>query len=192
MTAEADIIRDRRRAFARPGGFHDRLIGFLAKALPAAIGVVVAITNQRIAVSNASYRGEDDHGRPFVLTAGRAVQPSPQNPLVHMQDLVAKMKMKDGPAVLKAPQGVFNFDTQNVAVDGPVNFQAADGYHMQTHNVAINLRTRTAVGSGGVTGSVPTGTFRADSLHADLNARTVTLQGHARLRMTPGQMRMPQ
>ena len=77
MTAQADIIRDRRRAFAGPGGSHDRLIGFLGKALPAGIG------------------------------------------------------------------------------------------------------------------AVPTGTFSADRIVADLGERTVTLEGNARLRMTPGKLRMP-
>ena len=43
MTVQADQIRDKRRHFAAPGGSHDRLIGFLAKALPAAIGLVAAV-----------------------------------------------------------------------------------------------------------------------------------------------------
>ena len=47
------------------------------------------------------------------------------------------------------------------------------------------------MGSGGVNGTVPTGTFRADSMKADLESRTVTLEGNARLHMTPGKMRIP-
>ena len=43
MSAEADIIRDRRRLFATPGGSHDRLVAFLGKALPALIGVLLAL-----------------------------------------------------------------------------------------------------------------------------------------------------
>ena len=46
-------------------------------------------------------------------------------------------------------------------------------------------------GTDGVEGSVPAGTFSADRLEADLDARTVALDGHARLRMVPGKMRMP-
>ena len=215
MTVEADLIRNRRRAFAAPGGSHDRLIAFLAKALPAAIGLVaavmilaplsprgeisflldrnkVAITSERVRVERAMYRGQDSLGRTFVLTAGEAVQASSKDPVVEMQDLVAKMEMSDGPAELKAKHGVYNFDTEQVSVDGPVNFSAADGYRMVTNNVEINLRTRKAVGTGGVTGAVPTGTFSADNIVADLGERTVALEGHARLRMTPGKLRIPQ
>lgn len=215
MTVEADLIRDRRRAFAAPGGSHDRLIGFLAKALPAAIGLVaaimilaplsprgeisflldrnkVAITSQRIEVERAMYRGQDSQGRPFVLTAGKAVQASAELPVVQMEDLVARMELSDGPAELQAQEGAYNFDTERVAVQGPVNFKAADGYRMVTNNVDIDLKTRKAVGSGGVEGAVPTGSFSADRIVADLGERTVALEGNARLRMTPGKLRIPQ
>ena len=215
MTAEADIIRDRRRAFAAPGGSHDRLVAFLAKGLPAAIGLVaavmilvplsprgeisflldrkkVAITSQRVAVDEAMYRGQDDKGRPFSLTAGRAVQASSGTPVVEMDDLVAAIEMANGPAELRANKGSYNYDTEQVAVSGPVNFTAADGYSMVTSNVAVDLKTRRAVGSGGVSGAVPAGTFRADRIVADLEARTVALEGNARLRMVPGKLRIPQ
>jgi lipopolysaccharide export system protein LptC len=215
MTVQADIIRDKRRHFAAPGGFHDRLIGFLAKALPAAIGVVaavmiltplsprgevsflldrnkVAVTPERIHVDKAAYRGQDDLGRPFLLTAGSAIQPSPTSPILELTDLIARIELKDGPARVKAPGGNYNFDTSHVAVPGPVDFSASDGYHMVTQNVGIDLKTRRLDGSGGVSGTLPAGTFTADRISGDLEERTVTLEGNARLRMTPGKMRMPQ
>ena len=46
--------------------------------------------------------------------------------------------------------------------------------------------------AGGVEGAVPTGTFRARTMKADLDERPVTLEGNARLRMTPGKLRIPQ
>jgi lipopolysaccharide export system protein LptC len=215
MTAQADIIRDRRQHFAAPGGFHDRLVGFLAKALPAAIGVVAAVmilvplsprgeisflldrnkvtvTPERIHVDQAMYRGEDNKGRPFQLTAGSAIQPTPASPLLELKDLVARIQLADGPAQLVAPGGSYNFDTSRVAVPGPVDFTASDGYRLVTHNVDIDLKTRRISGSGGVSGTVPAGTFTADRISGDLGERSVTLEGNARLRMTPGKMRMPQ
>lgn len=215
MTIAADQIRDRRRAFAAPGGFHDRLIGFLARALPVAIGVIaavmvlaplsprgeisflldrnrVAITNERISVDAAEYRGKDNSNRNFVVTAGSAAQVSSRSPVVEMKDLIANIALSDGPAQIRAPEGSYNYRSEQISVDGPVNFQAADGFRMVTRNVEIDLNTRRVVGSGGVDGAVPTGVFRADTIVADLNERTVTLQGNARLRMTPGKLRIPQ
>jgi lipopolysaccharide export system protein LptC len=215
MTVQADLIRDKRQHFAAPGGFHDRLVGFLAKALPAGIGVVaavmiltplsprgeisflldrnkVAVTPERVHVDKAMYRGEDNHGRDFVLTAGSAIQPSPASPLLEMKNLLARIQLNDGPAELQAPGGSYNFNTGQVAVPGPVDFSAADGYHMTTQNVDINLKTKRIEGSGGVSGTVPAGTFSADRISGDLGERTLALQGNARLRMVPGKMRMPQ
>jgi lipopolysaccharide export system protein LptC len=215
MTAQADLIRDKRRAFATPGGFHDRLIDFLAKALPAAIGLIaavmilaplsqrgeisflldrnkVAVTDERLVVDKAMYRGQDNNGRPFSLTAGSAVQTSAASPIVEMKNLVGKIQLSDGPARITAPTGNYKFDTGKVAVPGPVNFTAADGYHMVTNGVRIDLKSRRLAGSGGVSGAVPTGIFSAERIMADLGERTVTLEGRAHLRMTPGKLRMPQ
>lgn len=215
MSVEAAQIRDRRRHFAAPGGSHDRLVGFLARALPAGIGVVaavmvllplsprgeisflldrnkVAVTDERIRVNDAAYRGMDDRGREFTVTAGTAVQKSAAVPVVQMLDLAAHMNLDDGPAKIDAPRGAYNYDTDKLQVAGPVNFTAADGYRMKTNGVDIDIKKKTAVGTGGVEGAVPTGTFSARSMTADLNERTVTLEGNARLHMTPGKLRIPQ
>lgn len=215
MSVEAVQIRNRRRQFAAPGGSHDKLVSFLAKALPAGVGVMmavmilvplsprgeisflldrnkVAITNERIRVADASYRGKDHKDREFVVTAGTAVQKTADSPVVDLQKLRALLSLNDGPAEIIAPQGAFNYETEKLAVQGPVNFTAPDGYTMETGNVAIDVRSKQAVGSGGVDGTVPTGTFRANTVKADLENRTVILEGNARLRMSPGKLRIPE
>ena len=212
MTQAADLIRTRRQAFAAPGGFHDKLIRFLAVALPGAVGVIVAVmvlsplsprgeisflldrnkveqTSERMRVDAATYRGEDDKGRAFSVSAGSATQASAKVPVVSMNDLIARILLTDGPAQLTAHDGAYDFSAQRIAVNGPVDFVAADGYRMQTSGVSIDLRGRRVVGSGGVSGAVPAGTFSADRILADLGARTVMLDGHARLSMVPGKLR---
>jgi lipopolysaccharide export system protein LptC len=214
MTARADRIRRRRRAFAAPGSSLDRTVRWLAIGLPALVGVVAALmvitplgprgevsflldrnkvstTANRLVVDNAVYRGQDSKGRPFSLSAGAAVQHSVAQPVVQMRDLVGRILLNDGPAQITAELGSYNYDTQQVAVDSEVNFVAADGYRMTTRGVSIDLDNKKVVGSGGVSGAVPAGTFSADSINADLSQRTVALQGHARLRMVPGKMQVP-
>lgn len=214
MTAEADLKRDRRRAFASPGGSLDRIVRLLAVGLPALVGVVaalmiitplsprgevsfildrqkVALAEDRLRVDNAVYRGEDNQGRPFSLSAGQAVQRSVSEPVVRMRDLVARILLSQGPARLEADAGRYDFDVDTVAVDNQVTFEAADGYRMTARGVTVDLKDKTLVGSGGVDGAIPAGTFSANSLHADLSERTVALVGNARLRMVPGKLRMP-
>ena len=214
MTVQADIIRTKRRGFAAPGGFHDRLVHFLARALPAAVGAMlaimiisplsprgeisflldrrkVAILNDRMQVSSAMYRGQDDDGRSFSISAGSAVQRTQAVPTIELDQLTARILLDDGPALLTAGKGSYDFGKEIVDIAGPINFQTADGYRMTATNVDIDLGAKLLKSRGPVDGRIPAGTFSADTISADLSERSVTLQGNARLRMVPDRMKMP-
>ena len=151
----------------------------------------VAIANDRLRVDNAMYRGEDSDGRPFSLAAGDAVQASASVPVVTMEDLTARLILPEGPAVLSAPRGSYNIDSERMTIPGIVQFSAADGYSMAARNVMVDLPSRTLLSDGRVQGAIPAGTFSADLIRADLRARTVSLVGNARLRMVPDRLQMP-
>lgn len=214
-TDEAKELRSERQHAAAPGGRHDKVVALLAKGLPMAVGVLaalmiitplsprgevsflldrnkVAVINDRLRVDNAMYRGEDEKGRPFSLSAGEAIQNSSKEGVVRMTDLVARLLLSDGPARMSAEAGTYNIDQQVFSVVGPLKVSASDGYDMVVHDVSINLATDKVVGAGGIEGTLPAGTFRADKFYADLGERTVTLEGNARLSMVPGKLRMPQ
>lgn len=213
-TQEAKVLRDMRQHWAEPGGTHDRLVAFLARALPMGVGVLaalmvitplsprgeisflldrnkVAVIGERLRVDNALYRGEDNQGRPFSLTAGEAVQRSSAEGVVRMNDLVARILLNDGPARLTADAGQYDIDESTVRVPGQVQMIAADGYRIMARNVSVDLEGKTMSGSGGVEGAIPAGTFSGDRMLADLSARTITLSGNARGRIEPGKLRMP-
>lgn len=214
MSQAADLNRDKRRIWALPGGSHDRRVQLLARLLPGMVGVVVAamviqplfprgevsflldrtkvaVTPDRLRVADAIYRGIDNQGRPFTVTAGNAVQQSAREPVVRMDNLAARIRLSDGPAELTSASGAYDYDREQVMVPGQVLFTAADGYRMAAGNVTIDLKKRTVLGGGGVAGSVPAGTFSANRIVADLDQRTVALEGNARLQMQSGKLRMP-
>lgn len=214
MTIAADRMRTRRQAFAAPGSVLDRVLRVLTVALPAAIGVMaalmlitplgprgevsflldrnkVAVAEDRLRVDNAMYRGNDSQGRPFSLLAGEAVQSSNTLPVVEMHELAARISLSEGPAILSAETGIYNIDEERLRIPGLVEFSAADGYRMDARNVLIDLPTRVMTSEGRVTGAIPAGSFSADRIIADLDQRTVALDGNARLQMIPGELRMP-
>ena len=214
MTLAADRIRTRRQAFAAPGSAFDVIVRWLAVGLPALVGVIaammliaplsdrgevsflldrnkVAVADDRLRVDEAMYRGQDARGRPFSLTTGAAVQKSASVPVVAMQDLVARILLPEGPALLATAGGRYAFRDDLVMIPGVVRFTAADGYRMLVRNVTIDLKAQTLHGEGRVEGVIPAGSFEADSIHADLAARTLRLEGNARMRMVPGELRLP-
>ena len=165
MTLRADTMRDRRRVFAAPGGSHDRTVRILAVVLPASIGALlavmvlaplsprgeisflldrtkVAMVDDRMRALGAMYRGQDDRGRGFSVKAGSAVQHSAAVHQVVMNDVTARMMLDDGPAIMDAQAGTYDFSRQEIDVPGAVNVQTADGYRMVTQGATIKLDQR--------------------------------------------------
>ena len=208
MSDDAARLRSQKRGWAHPGSSHDRMVRVGLVVLPMGIGVLgaflvvapllmggdvsfvldknkVDISPERLRIDAAEYRGADAKGRPFHLHAGSAVQRSSAEPIVRLNDLAAEIRLDDGPASIRADTGHYNMTTERVAVDGPLKFQTADGYVLNTHDATVDLKTRKLESGGAVTGNTPSGTFSANKLTADLESRTVSLEGRARLRIQP-------
>jgi len=209
MSERADLDRTMRQMWAATGSSHDRLIRILRLGLPLVIGVVgavlifspftqrtevsfllakdkVEVAKERLRVTQAEYRGQDAKGQPFALIAGSAVQKSSAEPIVRMQNLSGAIRLADGPATIAAKDGAYNMDTEKVAVPGLVQVKSADGYRIDARNVAIDLKSRSLAGTGGVDGALNIGQFSAHALRADLDRRIVRLEGNARLRINQG------
>lgn len=212
MTEIAQQRRTQRQDYAAPGSIHDRIISLLRAALPLAIGALFAflvlaplverselsflldkdnveIAPEAMRVDDAIYRGKDSRNRAFTLQAGRAVQRSTDSPVVELSDLTARLLLDSGPGELQADNGEYHIDNEEIEVVGPILFESANGYRLVTRDVDINLRDRTMRSRGRVNGRTPVGTFEADSLASDLDAKTVTLQGNAKLRIEQGRLR---
>lgn len=209
MSEIAERVRGERQIWAAPGGQHDKLVGFLGWLLPSAIGVLAAflaiaplavrgdisfvlakdkveIAKERMRVTAATYRGEDSKGQPFSLTAGSAVQKTSRDPIVNLSDLAAQIRLTDGPAMIRADRGRYNMDSETVAIDGPIHFTAADGYRLETSNVALDLKSRKVTSTGPVQGQMRLGNFSANGMRADLGNRTLNLDGRVKLRIVQG------
>ncbi|MEE9434453.1 MAG: LPS export ABC transporter periplasmic protein LptC [Sphingorhabdus sp.] len=242
MSALAEQQRTRRQYFAAPGGSHDRLIRLLRVLLPAIVGVLIAVlafspftenrelsfllaknevdvAPERMRVTDALYRGEDSKGRPFSLRAGSAVQKSSTEPVIRMSQLSGRMMMASGPATVIASRSVYDLDTEEVRVNGPMSFESAEGYSLTANdavlamktqivrslgrasftgkdgftlvanNVEIDLRAKRMESHGRVNGRTRIGTFSANKLRADLNTRNVKLIGNAQLHIRQGALK---
>lgn len=208
MSEVAVRERTARQRWAAPGSRHDRIVGITHWLLPVLIGVLAAflvmaplttggdvsfvldknkveVAKERLKIQRAQYRGSDAKGQPFTLNAGSALQKSSAEPIVQLDQLAAQIRLQDGPASITAPKGRYDMETERVAVDGAIAFRGPNGYTLDTNDATVDLKTRRLQSGGAVTGTVSQGTFSANRLDADLEARTVTLRGNARLRVNP-------
>jgi lipopolysaccharide export system protein LptC len=208
MSEVAARLRSQKRGWAHPGSAHDRLVRLALIGLPMGIGVLsaflvvapmmmggdvsfvldknrVAMANERLLIDAADYRGSDAKGQPFHLHAGSAIQKSSAEPIVQLKDLSAEIRLTDGPASLKANQGHYDMQKEQVAVSGPIRFETANGYTLDTHDATVDLKTKQMQSGGAVSGKTPMGVFSGDKLSADLENRSVSLDGNARLRIYP-------
>lgn len=212
MSEAAQERLDRRQSWAAPGGRHDRIVKYLQIILPVAIGVLAAfltmapmqtsnelsfllsrdtvdIAPERLRVESARYSGVDGTGRPFELNAASALQRSSSTPIVELEDLSAQLELDDGLAFIVANRGLYDLEEDAVAIEGPLEFRASDGYRLQTSNVLLRLDEREMRSGGDVDGQIPLGSFSADRMRVDLPTRTVFLEGRARLRIVQGEGR---
>jgi lipopolysaccharide export system protein LptC len=212
MSEAGAAPKAKKRGWAAPGGAHDWLMRFLKVVLPAGVGLLLAYlllsplskekeisflldknkvdqARERMKMQSAEYRGLDDQGRPFTIQAAQAVQAKSSVPVVEIGGMAARIQLKDGPAQITADRARYNIETQKADVLGPILFTAADGYRLETRDVALDLNKHIAVSGGGVQGSMRLGRFTAGGMNVDLPQRRVVLTGRPRLHIEQGALR---
>lgn len=212
MSDAANEVAKEHRFWARPGGNHDRLVGFLGWLLPTVVGVLAAIlvlaplftrgeasfvlqkdglekAPEKLRVTDAAYRGADDEGRPFLLRGESAVQKSSANPVVELDQLTGQISLRNGVASINSERGFFNMKTNDVAFPGAVEMAIGDKYRLSTSGIAVDLKGKRGYSENPVTGTIPLGRFSANRMTMDLESRTIVLEGRARVRVEQGALK---
>lgn len=212
MSEQAVRQRGNRQSWAARGSSQDRWVVFAGVALPAAILALaatmvfaplgsandvsflvaknnVAVAHERLRITDAMYRGQDEQGRAFQVSAQSAVQATSRDPVVQLGGLAAELAMAPGTATVSAAHGRYDMTTDQIAIDGPMQLHRPDGYQMTASDVTVDMRTRKLQSRGPVAGRLPIGSFSAAHLQADLGQRSVVLEGHAHLHIEQGKSR---
>ena len=212
MSDLANQEREVKQRWAVPGSSHDRIVRFAKVALPSAVGVVIAFlamapldksgdvsfildknqvenAPERMRVEQARYVGQDNNGQKFLIVANRALQRTSEQPIVDIWGMLARFGLAQGPVTVAANQGQYNLDQQKVTVRGPVRVAGPEGEQLVTRDVTVDLKQNVMTSDGGVAGRMELGQFEASRLRANLNDRTVVLDGGARLKIVQGAVR---
>jgi len=201
-----------KRHWAEPGSRHDAVIRATKYGLPVVIVALVFLlaiapfekrgdvsfildknkveeAQERMRVEQARYVGEDNKGQKFLIVADRAVQPSSNVPIVTVEGIRARLDLARGPLNIAALKGRYDLEQEEVLIDGPVQVAGPDGYRLATRDVRVDLDKRTMQSRGPVNGEMQLGQFQAGNLSADLDERTVRLNGGVRLKIRQGAVR---
>ena len=200
MSEAADRKHEVKRHWAEPGGRHDAVIRAVKFGLPVVIvGLLILLAvapferrgdvsfildkneveeaRERMRVEAARYVGEDSKGQKFEIVADRAVQQTSNVPIVAIEGMRGRLDLARGPLTIAALKGRYDLEQEKVAVDGPIRIAGPDGYRLATRDVTVDLDKRTMQSHGAVNGTMQLGQFQAGRLSADLDERTVRLEG---------------
>ena len=212
MSEAANRKHEIKRHWAEPGGRHDAVIRAIKYGLPILIVVLLILlaiapfdrrgdvsfildkneveeARERMRVESARYVGEDNKGQKFEIVADRAVQQTSNVPIVAIEGMRGRLDLSRGPLTIAALKGRYDLEQEMVAVDGPIRVVGPDGYQLATRDVTVDLDKRTMQSKGAVNGTMELGQFQAGRLSADLDERTVRLEGGVRLKIRQGAVR---
>jgi len=141
---------------------------------------------ETIRIVAPSYRGTDDRGRLFTVSAERAVQESPDDASVTLEGIEAFMELGGGrSASVEAEGGVYDTDAETVRVPGEMTLTTSDGYRLEGRNARVDLADKMVISEEPVTGRGPLGEIRADRFTLDIDGRKAVFEGNLRMRTTP-------
>ena len=111
-------------------------------------------------LTNVRYRGVDENGRPYTLTAVTAQQDGPDR--INLTTLKADITLGDGTwLMLQAKQGVYLQQTSQLDLSHDVNLYRDDGTTVTTSSASIDLKKGAGAGAEPVHAEGPFGALDA-------------------------------
>ncbi len=140
-------------------------------------------TPQEASVIDARYRGVDENGRPFTVTAARADQASEDRFL--LADPKADMTMESGQWVMiEAQKGVFVQKVDHLDLSGDVTIWHDNGTTLRTPSAAIDLKAGAAAGNEPVFAQGPFGTLESEGFTLFDKGAVIEFTGNSRVVLT--------
>ena len=131
-------------------------------------------------VTDAHYRGVDEQGRPYTLTAVTAEQTGPDR--INLTTLKADMTLADGTwLMLQSKHGVFLKPTHQLDLSHDVVLYRDDGTTMTTASASVDLANGAAAGAEPTHVEGPFGTLDAQGFTVTDKGAAVQFAGPARL-----------
>jgi lipopolysaccharide export system protein LptC len=136
-------------------------------------------------MTKAHYRGVDDTGRPYTLTAEQAVQTDADT--VVLTKPAGDMTMKGGSWVMvQSRAGRYHAHTQNLDLNDHVTLYRDDGTSVRTSHALVDMKAGTAIGHEKVNADGPFGTLDAQGFSMTDRGTQLHFMGQSKLVLDGG------
>jgi lipopolysaccharide export system protein LptC len=140
----------------------------------------VTITQDGGKLSDARYRGVDERGRPYAVTAVTAVQVNPER--VNLTDPKADILLESGAwLLLQSREGVYMQHQDLLDMSGDVTLYRDDGTTLRSKTATMNLKAGMVAGADTVSAEGPFGTLDATGYTLVDKGDIIQFSGPARL-----------
>ncbi len=189
---------------------YSRFVGWMKLMLPlSAVGLVVIVVtwpylsgredgiplsfasigiglDENIFMTKARYMGSDDNDQPYTLTAELMAEEEGVSDAIRLTKLQADIMLNNGSwLALTADSGLLIRESQQLTLEGRVNFFSDDGYEFRTERAEINLGTKSAHGEEPIEGQGPFGMLTADSFRLENQGASLFFEGNVRMTLYP-------
>ena len=142
---------------------------------------------EKVFMTNARYMGSDDKDQPYTLTAELMSEEDGVEDAIRLTKPQADIMLNDGSwLALTADTGVLIRKSEQLTLEGGVNFFSDAGYEFRTQRAEINLASKRAHGDEPIEGQGPFGTLNADSFRLEDQGNTIFFEGNVRMVFYPG------
>jgi len=131
-------------------------------------------------LTNVRYRGVDESGRPYTLTAATAQQVDEDR--VNLTTVKGDITLSDGTwLMLQSKQGVYLQHTGQLDLSGDVTLYRDDGTTVTTASASVDMKNGAAAGAEATHAEGPFGTLDAQGFTVTEKGNAVEFAGPARL-----------
>jgi len=125
-------------------------------------------------------------GRPFLITADRAVRDADDENIVRLTaPLLVRGYGQPNPSQATAKTGVYREQENTLLLTDAVKITSAEGYDFDAPQALIDLRTGAVSGTAGIAGTGPRGSTQANTYSVTDKGDRVVLKGRVKTRLEP-------
>jgi lipopolysaccharide export system protein LptC len=202
----------------RSAARHSRFVRFMRFAIPAVILIIGAVlvtatyfnpfkrlmkafpidpgtvtwSGTKIKMEMPRLTGFTNDQRPYELTARGAVQDLTRLEVLELEEITAKVELKDGQRVnLTAVNGVYDTKAEVLKLNDHITIDSTSGYEGRLSEATIHISNGNIVSESPVEVKLPSGTLHANRMEVKENGAFIKFGGGIEMNLRPEQMRQP-